>query len=123
METLLFVLEKFALPTASALVTWLLAKRKYNAEVDKNLISNMEESLNFYKHIVDDNKARLKEYEDENRRLREKLKETSVEVRQLREQVDYLMRYVCTDIACKSRASDMKKVRTKKKVTHEVDSK
>jgi hypothetical protein len=38
-----------------------MAKRKYNSEVDNNVISNMKASLDFYKQLSDDNKERLSE--------------------------------------------------------------
>lgn len=63
----------------------------------------MQDSLDFYKQMVDDNKIRLQEREEENRILREELKSTKEEVRQLREQVDYLMRFVCTNMQCDNR--------------------
>jgi len=34
----------------SAYVTWVLAKKKYNAEVDGKVIENMQNSLEFYKN-------------------------------------------------------------------------
>ena len=41
------------------IITWLLARKKYASEVDNNLIANMKESLDFYKQLSDDTKARL----------------------------------------------------------------
>lgn len=63
--------------------SWFLTKRKYNAEVDNSLISNMQESLEFYKALADDNKRRLDEVLSENADLRR-------EVADLREQVSKL---------------------------------
>lgn len=62
---------------------WFFAKRKYNAEVDNNLINNMQDSLEFYKALADDNKQRLDEVLAENADLRK-------EVSELREQVSKL---------------------------------
>ena len=62
---------------------WFFTKKKYNAEVDNNLINNMQESLEFYKSLADDNKRRLEEVLTENADLRE-------EVTDLREQVSKL---------------------------------
>ena len=64
----------------SGFSSWFFAKKKYNAEVDNNLITNMQDSLEFYKSLADDNKARLDEVLSENAELRE-------EVSNLREQV------------------------------------
>ena len=62
---------------------WFFALKKYNAEVDNNLISNMQESLEFYKALADDNKRRLEDVLLENSDLRK-------EVADLREQVGKL---------------------------------
>lgn len=62
---------------------WFFTKKKYNAEVDNNLIKNMQESLEFYKSLADDNKRRLEEVLAENADLRK-------EVTDLREQVSKL---------------------------------
>lgn len=68
---------------ASGFASWFFTKRKYNAEVDNNLISNMQDSLEFYKALADDNKQRLDEVLSENADLRQ-------QVTDLREQVSKL---------------------------------
>ena len=45
----------------SSFFTFKITKRKYNSEVDNNLIKNMQESLAFYKQLVDDNNKRLED--------------------------------------------------------------
>ena len=67
----------------SGFTSWFFTKKKYNAEVDHNLISNMQDSLEFYKSLADDNKQRLDEVLAENADLRK-------EVSELREQVSKL---------------------------------
>ena len=67
----------------SGFTSWFFTKRKYNTEVDANLIQNMQESLEFYKTLADDNKARLETVLQENADLRR-------EVAELREQVTKL---------------------------------
>lgn len=67
----------------SGFTSWFFTKKKYNAEVDNNLISNMQDSLEFYKALADDNKQRLDEVLAENADLRK-------EVSELREQVSKL---------------------------------
>ena len=58
---------------ASSFVSWFFAKRKYNAEVDHNLIINMPESLEFYKKLSDDTKERLDEVLREKNELRKEV--------------------------------------------------
>lgn len=67
----------------SGFTSWFFTKKKYNAEVDNNLISNMQDSLEFYKTLADDNKQRLDEVLNENADLRQ-------QVSDLREQVSKL---------------------------------
>lgn len=59
----------------SGFVSWFFAKRKYNAEVDNHLITNMQESLEFYKTLADDNKVRLEAVLQENAALRKEVNE------------------------------------------------
>ena len=45
----------------SGWATWFFTRKKYNSEVDNNLIQNMKESLDFYRKLSDDNRERLEE--------------------------------------------------------------
>ena len=67
----------------SSFVSWFFAKRKYNAEVDNNLIANMQESLEFYKALADDNKVRLDSVLQENAELRKEIHELRTEQQML----------------------------------------
>jgi hypothetical protein len=80
----------------SGFTAWFFARKKYNSEVDNNLIKNMQDSLEFYKKLSDDNKSRL----DEVLRRNESLEE---EVKELRQQVMGLMTSICTDLSCQIR--------------------
>lgn len=89
----------------SGWVSWLFAKKKYNAEVDTNLIENMQKSLDFYMKLSDDNKARLDEA----------LKRNDVlegEVRDLRKQMFELMNNICYDMTCELRSRKPKRTVT-----------
>lgn len=55
----------------SGWTSWFFARKKYNSEVDNQLISNMKESLDFYKHLSDDNKERLTQVLEQNREISE----------------------------------------------------
>lgn len=67
----------------SSFVSWFFAKRKYNAEVDNHLITNMQESLEFYKALADDNKIRLESVLQENAELRKEIHELRTEQQML----------------------------------------
>ena len=85
----------------SGWVSWFFAKRKYNAEVDSNLIENMQKSLDFYMKLSDDNKERLEESLKRNDKLEN-------EVNELRRQVFELMNNICYDITCRLRVKNPK---------------
>ena len=82
-----------------SVITFFLTKKKYNTEVDSNLIENMQKSLDFYKSVSDDNQKRL----DEMIRYRTKMED---EMSDLRKMVVNMVAYVCTDIACRQRQKD-----------------
>lgn len=83
MDTWIAILGGIITSILSGFTSWFFTKKKYNAEVDNNLISNMQDSLEFYKALADDNKQRLDEVLAENADLRK-------EVSELREQVSKL---------------------------------
>lgn len=71
----------------SSFATWFFSKRKYNSEVDNNLIKNMQESLDFYRTLSDDYKTRLaSEIESHNQEVAELKKENAELKREMREQ-------------------------------------
>lgn len=80
----------------TTVVSWLLAKRKYNSEVDNTLIENMQKSLEFYKTLVDDNKDRLEEVLKRNDALED-------EIRELRKQMFDIMSNICYNMTCTHR--------------------
>ena len=90
----------------TAFITWLLAKKKYNAEVDHSVIDNMKEALSFYQAISDDNKRRL----DENqKKLDEVQKENFLlreQVNSLNNKINCLMSYNCMRCNCKNRITN-----------------
>lgn len=81
----------------SGWTSWIFARKKYNSEVDSQVISNMTESLEFYKKLSDDNKERLdqvltqnKEILAQNAELIEQNKRLQAEVEQLKQQINKL---------------------------------
>lgn len=84
----------------SGFTSWFFTRKKYNSEVDQNVIHNMNESLEFYKKLSDDNKARLDEMIKRNDELEEEIKE-------LRKQVSDLLLFTCRDLTCKLRQKEI----------------
>lgn len=83
----------------SAWVSWFFARKKYYSEVDHNLIENMEQSLEFYKKLSDDNRARLNEMAERNGFL-------EGEIQELRKQVLDLTMNICMDLTCAIRVRE-----------------
>ena len=84
----------------SSWTTWFFARRKYNSEVDSNLINNMKESLDFYEKLSTDNRERLEEVLKRNVELEQ-------EVGELRKQLFNLMSSICTDLTCQLRKRNL----------------
>lgn len=84
----------------SGWTSWFFARRKYNSEVDNNLIENMQQSLEFYKKLSDDNKNRLDEVLKRNAELDQ-------EIRDLRKQMFSLMNSICIDLTCQLRKRNL----------------
>lgn len=84
----------------SGWTSWFFARRKYNSEVDNNLIENMQQSLEFYKKLSDDNNNRLDEVLKRNAELEQ-------EIEDLRKQLFSLMNSICTDLTCQLRKRNL----------------
>lgn len=84
----------------SGWTSWFFARRKYNSEVDNNLIENMQQSLEFYKKLSDDNESRLNGILKRNAELEQ-------EIRDLRKQMFSLMSSICTDLTCQLRKRNL----------------
>lgn len=83
----------------SAWTSWFFARKKYNSEVDNSLIENMQNSLNFYKKLSDDNRERLDDVLKRNEDLEK-------EVKELKKQMFNLMSSICVDLTCQVRKRD-----------------
>ena len=84
----------------SSWASWFFARKKYNSEVDSNLINNMKESLDFYEKLSTDNRERLEEVLKRNTELEQ-------EVGELRKQLFNLMSSICTDLTCQLRKRNL----------------
>lgn len=85
---------------ASGWTSWFFARKKYNSEVDSNLINNMKASLDFYEKLSTDNRERLEEVLKRNAELEQ-------EVEELRKQMFNLMSSICIDLTCQLRKRDL----------------
>lgn len=97
----------------SGWASWIFARKKYNSEVDGNLIENMQKSLEFYKNLSDDNEQRLDKVLEDNVALRQTVEELLKENKQLKREIDTLKDQVikitttiCTDLSCQIRSKD-----------------
>ena len=88
----------------SAVTSWIFARKKYNSEVDHNLIENMENSLEFYKKLSDDNRTRLEEMAERNKIL-------EAEIQELKKQMLNLTMNICMDLTCAHRVREQIKRR------------
>ena len=91
----------------SGWASWFFTRKKYNSEVDNSLIKNMQESLEFYKKLSDDNRERLLEVLKRNDELEDRNNKLEEEVRELRKQVFELMSSICLDLQCKVRQKSL----------------
>lgn len=89
----------------SSWITWFITRKKYYSEVDHNLIENMESSLEFYRKLSDDNRARLEEMAERNKAL-------EIEVQELRKQMLNLAMNICMDLTCANRVREQLKIRS-----------
>ena len=80
----------------SSWTAWFFARKKYNSEVDLNLVEKMEKSLEFYRNLSDDNRARLEEITERNNELEKEVQEFS-------KQVLTLTMNICMDLTCAHR--------------------
>ena len=103
---------------ASGWTSYFFTRKKYNSEVDLNLIEKMQGSLDFYMKLSEDNKRILDETLaklDESEKRNDVLEN---EIRELRNQMFTLMTQICTELSCNARKAYTEKskkvIKTKK---------
>ena len=96
MEIIILIITNILAPVITGFATWLMAKKKYNSEVDNTVIGNMKESLEFYKQLSDDNRERLAEVLRKNDQLEKEMSD-------LKTQMLNLTLNICMDLTCKHR--------------------
>lgn len=83
--------------------SYFFTRKKYNSEVDLNLIDKMQKSLDFYMQLSEDNKKVLQETLEKVERLERRNDVLEGENRELRNQMFSFMSQVCTDLSCSAR--------------------
>lgn len=103
---------------ASGLTSWIFARKKYNSEVDHNRIENMNDSLEFYTKLSDDNKDRLDDLIQRNQELEALLKNVvkenqalKTEIEEVRRQMLALTLNICMDLTCANRVREKQNIK------------
>lgn len=115
MEITVLIITNILAPIITGFATWLMARKKYNSEVDNTVIGNMKESLEFYKQLSDDNKERLAEVLRKNDQLEK-------EISDLKNKLLELTLNICMDLTCKGRIyNKVSSVSDKEKQPEEIE--
>ena len=102
--------------------SYFFTRKKYNSEVDLNLIDKMQKSLDFYMQLSEDNKKVLQETLEKVERLERRNDVLEEENRELRNQMFSFMSQVCTDLSCSVRqVYKERKSKSKKTESHEEE--
>lgn len=112
-DALLTAIIAVGTSTVSSLVSWFLARKKYNSEVEGNRVENMDKSLDFYDHLSDSTMKRL----DEALKRCEKMEELYIEsekrntqleikVNELESRLSHMQANICIDLICQLRKRD-----------------
>lgn len=87
----------------SGWVSYFFTRKKYNSEVDLNLIEKMQGSLDFYTKLSEDNKRILDETLNKLDESEKRNNALENEIREVRNQMFSLMTQICTDLSCSVR--------------------
>lgn len=90
----------------TTIITHILTKRKYKAEVDENTITNMDKSLEFYEKWVANTNKRLDEVLSNQDKLIAENASLRSELNTVKEQTTRLSSLLCTDLPCTKRVQD-----------------
>lgn len=82
----------------SSFTTWLLSRKKYNAEVSHDEIRNMKESLDFYKNLSESNQRILSEILEKSEELANSNIKLLIEVQNLKIQISTLLQIINTEL-------------------------
>lgn len=107
--------------------SWFFTRRKYNGEVKAKDIANMQDSLEFYKKLSDDNKSRLEDLLESNKELREQNSRLEDKCDKLEEKLDEmkseflkLAEQICLNSQCKIRTKKISLFKNESKDTKKI---
>lgn len=83
----------------SSVVSFFVAKKKYNVEVDHTAIQNMQESLAFYEKLAESNQKILDEILTKSEELANSNIQLLLEVQNLKTQVGTLLQIINTELS------------------------
>ena len=106
----------------SAVVSWLLSKKKYQTEVNRTQIENMQKALKFYEELSTDTQERLGKILEENESLRTENQEIKDELHEVKEMLRKMMDNVCVNLACQIRNRGYSVLTSKPKITEQTSS-
>lgn len=89
--------------------SYFFTRKKYNSEVDLNLIDKMQKSLEFYMQLSEDNKHILEETLNKVNKLEKSNDILEKENRELKNQMLTFMSQVCTELSCSARKNYLEK--------------
>lgn len=92
-EIVILLITNILSPIITGYVTYRQTKKRYETEVDSDLIDNLTKSLNFYQTIVEDNQAKLMDLLKQNKELEQKIDD-------LKKEVALLYQYSCIKEDC-----------------------
>lgn len=79
---------------------WFFTRKKYNTEVDSNMIKNLQSSLAFYKETIEYNDKRLNTLIEKIEKAEARNEQLEGEIRCLRERMFTIMEQVCINFTC-----------------------
>lgn len=106
----------------ASFVTWLLSRKKYQTEVHRNQIENMQKSLKFYEDLSTDTQERLSKILEENEALRIENQVIKDELHEVKEMLSKMMDNVCINLACQIRNKGYSVMTTRPKINEVTSS-
>lgn len=106
MNTLHAILISIATAVGGGFSGWFFTRKKYNTEVDANMIKNLKSSLDFYKETIDYNEKKLNSLIDKIEKAEAKNEQLEEEIRTLRDKLFKIIELVCVNFTCTLRKKD-----------------